>query len=103
MGIPTANIRLPKGVLYPAKGVYITKTHYNGNKYPSITNVGINPTFPKGKMGIETYIKGLNAKLYNNLIDVEFYSKLRDEKKFKNIEELREQIALDIKYLENYF
>jgi riboflavin kinase/FMN adenylyltransferase len=103
MGIPTANIRLPREVLYPASGVYITNTIYQNKKYKSITNVGTKPTFPEGRIGIETYIDGISRNLYNQLIHLEFYKKIREEKKFKNIGELKNQIELDIKYLENYF
>ncbi len=103
MGIPTANIRLPEEVLYPAKGVYITNTIYQGKRYPSITNVGVNPTFPDGLLGIETYIDGLHTDLYGCFIQVEFFDRIREEKKFNSKEELFKQIELDIKYLENYF
>jgi riboflavin kinase/FMN adenylyltransferase len=102
MGIPTANIKLPQDVLYPARGVYITNTVYQNRRFSSITNVGTNPTFSDGQMGIETYINGLNSSLYNSLIYLEFFKKIRDEKKFENKKELRKQIELDIKYLENY-
>jgi riboflavin kinase/FMN adenylyltransferase len=103
MGIPTANIRLPEGVLYPAKGVYATNTLSEGKRFRSVTNVGINPTFSGGRLGIETHVCGLERDLYGCFIRVEFFDKMREEKQFKNREELRKQIELDIKNLENYF
>ncbi len=103
MGIPTANIRLPEGVLYPARGVYATSTLIEGKRYRSITNVGINPTFNGSRMGIETHVCGLERDLYDCFIRVEFIDKMREEKQFENREELRKQIELDIKNLENYF
>jgi riboflavin kinase/FMN adenylyltransferase len=102
MGIPTANIRLPEGVMYPARGVYATNTLFEGERYKSITNVGINPTFDNGMTGIETYICGLNRDLYGSFIKVEFFDRIREERKFSSREELRKQIEFDIKNLENY-
>jgi riboflavin kinase/FMN adenylyltransferase len=103
MGIPTANLRLPEGVLYPARGVYATNTLLKGRRYKSITNVGVNPTFADGGKGVETYICGINDILYDSFIEVEFFDRIREEKKFTDREELRKQIELDIKNLENYF
>lgn len=102
MGFPTANISLPDDILYPARGVYITNTKIYGKHYPSITNVGINPTFSGNKMGIETFIKGFDQKIYGQTIRVEFIDRIRNEIKFKDREELKNQIELDLLYLENY-
>jgi riboflavin kinase/FMN adenylyltransferase len=83
--------------------VYATSTLIEGKRYRSITNVGINPTFNGNRMGIETHVCGLERDLYDRFIRVEFIDKMREEKQFKNREELRRQIELDIKNLENYF
>ncbi|MDD2573150.1 MAG: bifunctional riboflavin kinase/FAD synthetase [Bacillota bacterium] len=103
MGIPTANIRLPEGILYPAMGVYATNTYTGGKRYKSITNVGVNPTFNNDRTSIETYICGLKKDLYDSYIEVEFFERIREEKKFACKEELIKQIELDIKNLEDYF
>lgn len=103
MGIPTANLRLPEGILYPARGVYITITRYAGNSHFSITNVGINPTFSGNKMVVETYINEFDDDIYGKDIKVEFLDRIRDERKFENKKELKKQIEFDLKYMENYF
>ncbi|MBA1333910.1 MAG: FMN adenylyltransferase / Riboflavin kinase [Firmicutes bacterium] len=102
MGFPTANIDLSQDLLLPAKGVYITHTNCRGASFPSITNVGIKPTFSGNKMVIETNIRGLNEEIYNEVIQIEFIDRIRDEKKFENKEELKKQLELDLEYMENY-
>lgn len=102
LGFPTANIDLPQDLLLPAKGVYITHTICRGAAFPSITNVGINPTFSGNKMTVETNVRGLNEAIYGEVIQIEFLDRIRDEKKFANKEELKKQLELDLEYMENY-
>jgi riboflavin kinase/FMN adenylyltransferase len=102
MGFPTANMMLPDGILYPARGVYISNTVYNNVNHSSITNVGIKPTFSGNKMVIETHLAGFKCDLYGKSIAVEFIDRIRNEKKFQSKEELMKQIELDLKYMENY-
>lgn len=101
MGIPTANIKLPEGILCPARGVYSTSTHIGERVYKSITNIGSNPTFDNDDVSVETHIHGLDKDLYGSYIEVEFFQRIRGERKFNNKEELRRQIELDIRNLGN--
>ncbi len=102
LGAPTANIRPPDGVLCPARGVYATGTQIGSKRYKSITNIGLNPTFNDDKtLSIETYIYGLREDIYGLYITIEFFGRIREEKKFRNREELKKQIESDIKSLED--
>ncbi|MCL1936515.1 MAG: bifunctional riboflavin kinase/FAD synthetase [Defluviitaleaceae bacterium] len=99
LGFPTANI-IPNDYkkILPQKGVYITSTFlFDINKiFPSITNVGHNPTFDDKSLVIETFIFNFSENIYNQIIEINFFDKIRNEKKFNNIEELKEQITNDV-------
>ena len=98
LGFPTANITPEEYLLLPSFGVYLTKTLLDGKLYNSITNIGIKPTLelPDSKVCIETHILNFQGDIYQKPIEVYFFSKLRDEMKFKNKSELSSQIKLDI-------
>ncbi len=104
LGIPTANLNPAPGWPLP-KGVYITSVQHEGKTYPSISNVGLNPTFEDTfrTLRVESFIFDLNKKLYDETIKVEFFKFLRIEKKFKDAKELIEQIQLDIKQAKDYW
>ncbi len=95
IGFPTSNIILDEGMVTPANGVYVTYCLYNNFRYKGITNVGIKPTIGDNIHTIETHIFDFDYDLYGKEIRVEFLTKLRDEMKFTNIQELARQIALD--------
>ncbi|MFV0519954.1 MAG: riboflavin biosynthesis protein RibF [Lachnospirales bacterium] len=97
IGFPTANIDVSDYKLLPPKGVYKTVTTIEGKKYNSITNVGINPTFNEEKQVIETHLFDFDEDIYNKEIIVDFFEYIRPEKKFNNIEELKNQIITDTK------
>ena len=76
----------------------------DGRFYPSMTNVGMNPTFgDMVRISVETHILNFNQNIYNKNIEVFFISKIRDEKKFKSRDELVEQIHRDISAAKEYF
>lgn len=92
LGFPTINQNIDKGMIVLEKGVYATVTYIDKKPYPSVTNVGIKPTLNDHRLNIETHIIGHNEDLYDKEIKVEFVKKLRDEKKFENMEKLKEAI-----------
>ncbi len=99
IGFPTANIPLDFYRIPPQNGVYSTRCYFRNCSYLSITNVGFNPTFKDEKsLNIETNIFDFDGDLYGEEIKVEFYTKIRDEKKFNSVNELIEQISKDVKY-----
>lgn len=96
MGIHTANLEIDKFMTLPQRGVYATNTIHLGNKYKSVTNVGMNPTFDGEETTVETHIFDFHGDLYGEFIEVEFLKKMRNEIKFPNIQALIDQITLDI-------
>ena len=96
LGFPTMNL-LFRNDLLPAYGVYKTSTIVRGQSLPSITNVGVRPTFAGSKLVVETHIlEGFSGENYGERVEVAFLERIRAEKKFANIEELKAQITNDI-------
>ena len=94
LGFPTANLALPEGLIAPAYGVYATLvTLPNGSAHPAVTNVGVRPTVHDqlGRL-VEAWILDCTAELYGEKIRVEFFTRLRGEKKFDSLEALREEV-----------
>ena len=94
LGFPTANLALPEGLIAPAYGVYATLvTLPDGTVHPAVTNVGVRPTVHDqlGRL-VEAWILDCTAELYGETIRVEFFTRLRGEKKFDSLEALREEV-----------
>ncbi|HEY2461074.1 MAG TPA: bifunctional riboflavin kinase/FAD synthetase [Candidatus Acidoferrum sp.] len=94
---PTLNLK-PEQELWPGKGVYVTRTVLEGETKSrrSVTNIGMRPTFNGSAASVETHLLDWSGVAAGQRIEVRFWKKLRDEKKFSGPEELREQIAKDI-------
>jgi len=103
--VPTLNQRLEPCRIMPKNGVYNTVCVVNGNKYPSITNVGTRPTVVAGshEKNCETHIIGEKLDIYGEIASVEFYNYVREEKKFDSLDKLREQITKDIEQSVKFF
>jgi len=95
IGVPTANLWIPKQRL-PIAGVYAVKCLLGGELLNGIANMGTRPTVDGSKPVLEIHIFNFNESIYGQRLTVEFKNKLRDEKKFDNIDLLKEQILLDI-------
>ena len=98
LNLPTANIAYPPEKLLPANGIYATWTWAGGQRYPSATNIGINPTFTPDKRSasLEVHLLDFQRDLYGQELRVEFVERLRDEQRFDSVEELLRQIWDDI-------
>jgi len=98
IGFPKANISVNYPYkLIPAKGVYAVKVKSGEKTFDGVTNIGVRPTVDTdGKLSIETHIFDFKNDIYDTSITIEFIARLRDEKKFGSIDELKNQIALDI-------
>jgi riboflavin kinase/FMN adenylyltransferase len=101
---PTLNL-LPEQELLPARGVYVTRTLLkNDNKtYRSVTNIGMRPTFNGSSLSVETHLLDFLGDVDADRIEVRFWKRLREEKKFASAEELRAQIARDITQANRFF
>jgi len=98
IGFPTANIKIvEKHKLLPGKGVYAVNVTVQNHHYKGMLNIGSRPTINNDAdcSSIEVHLFGMNEDCYNENIQVEFYTKLRDEIKFVNLEELKEQLQKD--------
>ncbi len=97
IGVPTANLVAPPHVLLPKRGVYAAKvTLPDGRAFGGVTNVGIRPTVNHGQdVTVEPWILDFDGDLYGQKLRVEFFRRLRDERKFDSLEALRTQIQCD--------
>lgn len=103
IGFPTANLK-PQNRVIPKMGVYVTSTLINDVWRRSITNIGVRPTFENdGEPSIETYVFDYEGNLYGDVLRVRFLHRLRDERRFGGIEELKAQITKDTRRALNYF
>lgn len=99
IGFPTANILVDADVLVPKVGIYVTKVYVKDKVYAGATNIGYNPTVNGDKISIETNILEFNEDIYGQVIKVEFLERIRDEKKFASLDELKNQLKKDTNYV----
>lgn len=100
INFPTANIECKSTVLLPKPGVYMANVCVDGTCYKSVTNIGDNPTVKDdGIISVESNILGFDGDIYGKEITVEFLDRIRDEKKFDSLEELKKQIQSDIEFV----
>jgi len=95
IGVPTANILIPDGVVTPRCGVYACNVHAEGHIYPAVTNIGSRPTVAGHQLRAESWILGFAGDLYGKQITLDFCKYLRPEQKFASLEELKAQIQRD--------
>jgi riboflavin kinase / FMN adenylyltransferase len=96
IGFPTANVLPPASVVVPARGVYAGFVGVGEAIHPACTNVGVAPTFGRGESRIEAHLIGFQGDLYGRVVDVSFVRRVRAEKRFSGVKELKEQIARDV-------
>jgi len=103
LDFPTANLHIEEEYkLIPKEGVYIVQSEISGNKIYGITNIGTNPTVGGIQQTIETYFLDYNENLYHQPIQLEFLTRIRDEKTFKSVEDLKKAIREDENFARNY-
>ncbi len=97
IGYPTANLAIPATRLVPANGVYATQITRltTGQTYPSVTNVGVRPSFDGQTRTIEAHIIDFAADIYGEMFELAFVERLRPEKKFAGLDALIHQIEQD--------
>lgn len=98
LGFPTANLRCPHDKALPKNGVYLTQVFWQKEALRGVTNVGVRPTF--GLEGnppvIEVHLLDFDSQIYGEFLTVDFLDRIRDEKKFSGLEELKTQIRTDV-------
>ena len=96
LGIPTANINL-QDELCPKTGIYAVTVEHNHRLYKGVANIGYSPTFNDNEFTVEVHLLDFAENIYGKRIRVNFIERIRDEKKFADISELKNQIKQDIK------
>lgn len=96
INVPTANISYDESYVHLKNGVYATTVVIDNIEYPSITNIGHNPSFNYSKRrSLETHIIDFNENIYGIIVCVKFHKHLRDEVKFASVNDFLDQIKKD--------
>ena len=102
LGIPTANLRLPEGLVMPKFGVYACGCIVGQKRYPAVTNVGKRPTVAGTNITVEPWILDYEGDLYDQEITLEFHYFLRPERKFPSLEDLQAEIRRNAEETREY-
>ena len=96
LGFRTTNLDIDPEQALPADGVYATWAYVDDRAYQSMTNIGKCPTFGYNERTVEVYILNYDSDLYGRELKIDIIERLRDEKQFDNVEELKKQITEDV-------
>jgi len=96
IGFPTANVRPDPDALVPARGVYAGSVRVGEETYMACTNIGVAPTFDRAESRVEAHLLDFEGDLYGLVVDVDFARRIREERRFSGVDELKEQIQRDI-------
>lgn len=103
IGVPTANVLLPEGVIVPAFGVYAARVQLEDRTYTAVVNIGTRPTVGGHRVTVEPWILDFKQDIYGKTITLQFYSFLRPEEKFVSLEVLKGQIQKDAEKTIEFF
>jgi riboflavin kinase/FMN adenylyltransferase len=99
INFPSINQNFEKEQLIPKRGVYLSQTYIDGQVYHSLTNIGLRPTVTKDTIPIaETNIFDFNSDIYGKIVKVKLCSFIRGERKFRDLNNLKEAINRDKHY-----
>ncbi|HNQ95776.1 MAG: bifunctional riboflavin kinase/FAD synthetase [Anaerolineales bacterium] len=98
IGFPTANLDYSVDKLIPAGGIYACWAYLGDQKHKAAVNIGTNPTFTPDKktMSVEAYLLDFDRDIYDETLQLEFVSRLRDELTFDSVDALVTQISKDV-------
>jgi riboflavin kinase/FMN adenylyltransferase len=96
IGFPTANVLPDPDMVVPCRGVYAGFVRVGKDIYAACTNVGVAPTFERREDRVEAYLLDFEGDLYGRVVDVSFVRRIRPERRFSGVDELKEQIARDV-------
>lgn len=103
INFPTANLYIKEEYkLIPKQGVYVVKTSFEDKTVFGMMNIGTNPTVNGKEKTIEIHLFNFNNDLYSSTLKVEILHRLRNEKKFDSINQLKEQLKIDQKNAQLY-
>lgn len=105
LGFPTANIEAPEIYkILPAEGVYAVEADINDKTYEGMLNIGIRPTVDnRGVKVIEANFFNFTGNLYDKHLTLRFFKRIREERKFDSLEQLKNQISVDRIDIKEYF
>ncbi len=103
LGTPTANLRIPEGILCPRHGVYACRTWVDGKSFCAVTNVGTRPTVGGSHVTVEPWLLDFSGDLYGKRLTLEFHQFLRPEQKFESLDALRSEIRRNALQTRKYF
>lgn len=103
IGIPTANIELPAGVVCPRHGVYACKAAVDGQEYLAVTNIGNRPTVGGRHVTVEAWLLDFEGDLYGKELSLLFYEFLRPEQKFDSLAQLQAEIQKNAQQVRKIF
>lgn len=95
LGFPTANLKLVDE-LFPKPGVYAIWAEVDSKVYEGVANIGKNPTFGNDALSVEAHLLDFSGDIYGTDIRVHFVQRIRDERKFNSLDELKDRIAKDV-------
>lgn len=96
LGYPTANLAIAERRLIPANGIYATRVKIGDAWYGGAASIGVRPTFDNGARLVEVFVLDFAGDLYDQIVEVQFIKRLREERKFDNIAALVAQIDHDV-------
>ena len=101
LGVPTANVDVEAGTIFPGRGVYAVRVSVNGAWYRAAVNIGHNPTFqskdaPTTHVTVEAFLLDFDGDIYDREIRLDFLHKIRDELRFDSVDALVVQMRKDI-------
>lgn len=103
IGVPTANLELPKELLCPKAGVYACIAQVGKQRHLAVTNIGTRPTVGGSHITVEPWLLQFEGDLYRQRLTLQFHKFLRPERKFASLEELREEILKNAEETQEFF
>jgi riboflavin kinase/FMN adenylyltransferase len=104
LGFPTINQIVPDELIHPKYGVYSVLATVDGKEYMGVTNFGVKPTVSDENIPVaETFIIDFSGDIYDKLVSLRFVKRLRDEKQFSSLDELKKNISDNVEQTRKYF
>ena len=103
LGIPTANLWIPEGVMVPRHGVYACRATVDGITCPAVTNIGSRPTVGGHRITVEPWLLDFSGDLYGKELTLQFCAFLRPERKFDTLQQLQEEILKNAAQTRDFF